>query len=117
MLWIGWKIFSQVISNIMNITLELNMVKDMFGSPLSQENRTLIETYMQNPIIENWRKIHGINIIKRGIISTIWQWVAEVDATYCHIGEVTDINGNIIKPWSKIPSPDLIRKTLFYALH
>ena len=99
----------------MSIAIELNLAKNMFGS-LDVKIRRRILHYLLTPTADNWSDIAGI-IVRMGRTMTIWQNVIAVDPTFPKRGRATDKDNNVVEEWEKVPTPELIKKALFYATH
>jgi len=99
----------------MNIELELDLAKNAFGEPLTDFYKGAIRQYLDNPTLDNWDIIHGIIIDKH--FTTLWQAVIAVDTKFPRTGRGTDVKGTIVKEWSRIPSPDIVRRALINHLH
>lgn len=99
----------------MSIALELNLAKNMFGS-LGVDIRRRILHYLLTPTNDAWSDISGI-IVGMGRTMTIWQNVIAVDPTFPKRGRLTDKDDNVVEEWKRIPTPELIKKALFYATH
>ncbi len=99
----------------MNITIELNLAKNIFGK-LDIVLRRRIIHYVMNPTFNGWDDISSI-VINSDRFFTIWQAVLEVDPTFPKYGRTKDVKGKVVREWEKIPSPETIKKALFYATH
>ncbi len=101
----------------MNITTELNLATNLFGS-LGVDIRRRIIHYIAKPTAKGWDDIHGI-IINNGVGFgfTIWQAVIAIDPTFPKTGRSTNLKGKTIEEWAKIPTSELIEKALRYGTH
>ena len=79
----------------------IDKCQNMFGEDVSLDVRERLQAVIDNPCIETWEDAHGIIITPR---LTLWQaWVA-IDREAPRRGRRTDLEGNVIREWEKIPS-------------
>lgn len=103
----------------MAVALELNLARNMFGT-LPPDIRRRILHYLAKPTVEGWDDIHCILIgwgNGAGNAETIWQGVLAVDPTFPTTGRATDLQGNTVEEWSRIPSAELVKQALVFATH
>ena len=92
----------------------LERCENMFGkmSPMQQRE---IKKYIKNPTFDQWDEIAHYIVNPAGQITTIWQAVLTVDSTFPNRGRTTDIGGNIIREWERIPEPFTVLQAIRYA--
>jgi hypothetical protein len=86
----------------------LELTKNMLGK-IKPSCVKRIENYLNNPTIENWDNIYSILITPN---KTIWQSVIAIDKNFPKFGRKEDINGNILKEWEQIPSPQTVKTAI-----
>ena len=80
--------------------------RNMLGRPLSAESIKRIKRFLADPTAENWDDIHGIIISPgKGEVITIWNAVLALDPTFPRTGRATDLKGNVVKEWERVPTP------------
>lgn len=75
-----------------------------FYGKLDPTIKERIKRFLNSPTPETWDDICGI-IIDGNSFCTIWQAVIVIDPTFPQSGRSTDIEGNILQEWERIPSP------------
>lgn len=97
--------------------IELDMAKNMFGYIDIGIKKRIFE-FFENPNFDTWNDIAGIIIFwGKGQTSTIWQFVLEIDPTFCRKGRSTNLKGKMIDEWEKIPSIETVKKAIIFATH
>ena len=91
----------------------LERAENVFGK-LSEKCKQRIKDYLNDPTYDKWDDISSIIITSD--LKTIWQAVIDIDPTFPKKGRVTDINGNIIKEWDKIPEPYIVLRAIHNAI-
>jgi hypothetical protein len=81
----------------------LENCRNMFGDPLSHSIKKRIKRFLANPCADTWDDIHGVII--KPIGTTIWNAVLEMNPDFPRTGRAVDLNGNIIRKWTQIPTP------------
>jgi len=102
----------------MIIEREIDMARNWFGFPLTEDCRTRLMTVLETPNRDTWDD--AFSIILNGEVGlglTVWQAVIALDPSYSDIGRVTDFEGNIISDWKRIPDRELLRQAVAYATH
>lgn len=99
----------------LNIDLELEMARNGFNKPLEESIKDRIQEYMNNPTQKGWDDIHCIVIYPTGEIQTIWQAILAIDKTFPRCQELANNKKGYV--WSKIPTPELIKRALIFATH
>lgn len=98
-------------------TLSLNFTNNMFGN-LKPEYIKKIENYLKHPLACNWNEICCIIISEKpGFGRTIWQAVIEIDSTLPRKGRTTDAEGNILREWESVPTPEQVIKAIQKAAY
>ena len=97
---------------------DLNLANNMFGA-LNSETRTRLHAVIQAPTIETWNDAYSIILGPEGKWGTInlWQAVCALNPSYTRIGKVTDIKGNMVEEWKRIPDSATIIEAINYATH
>lgn len=98
-----------------NINLELDMARNMFGK-LEPETRERLQAVLDDPSDDTWSNAYSV-IIGADRWMTLWQAVLAVDPTFPKIGPSTDQRGRRIEGWRRIPSQELLLTALKYATH
>lgn len=86
----------------------IEFTTNMFGFLPSYLKSALYE-YIQFPNQDNWNEIYGVVITGKGKMTTVWQAVIEVDASY-NVRLHTNVSGD--NEWPKIPSSELLIKAI-----
>jgi hypothetical protein len=79
--------------------------RNLFGKPIHPEAKKRIIRFLADPTVENWDDIYGIIISPKGTTVTIWNAVLALDPTFPRTGRVTDLKGNVIEEWERVPTP------------
>ena len=93
------------------------MARNMFDEPLTEDCRVRLMALLDNPTIDTWEDAHSIILNSESRVATVWQAVCAIDPNYANIGRVTDLHGNIIKEWTRIPDRNLLLQAVAYATH
>lgn len=97
---------------------ELDNCTNMFGKKINADTRARIMNFLDKPNTDTWDEIQSIIISwSTGRVSTIWQFVLEVDPSFCWRGRAYNLKGDVIEDWERIPNVDVVRKALIYATH
>ena len=97
--------------------------KNMFGA-LKPETKQRLEAVLDHPSSKTWEDAYSIVVNSKWVGSeqggyprdlTLWQAVIAVDPSYARIGKSTDIHGNVVKDWAKIPDRLTLYRALRYA--
>ncbi len=100
-----------------NVESDLDMATCMFGR-ISDENREKIVRLHDEPTAETWDEANGIILaFGEGVMLTLWQAVLAVDSTFTRTGRATDLEGNVLREWARVPEPAIVRQALAYATH
>lgn len=91
----------------MKKTPYLEFADNMLGK-LKPEIIKRINKYLKNPTVCGWEDVHCIIINGSGKMTTIWQAVIKVDPFFPNWGRRTDIKGNVLKDWDRIPDPETV---------
>lgn len=73
-----------------------------------------IEPYLLEPSADAWEKIHRFALLREPYVN-LWTAVCQVDPNFSTIGKVVDEQGLIWLDWKVIPSPETLKKALFWA--
>ena len=97
--------------------LELDMATNMFGK-IDHSIQKSILNFFENPNFDTWEDIFSIIIYRgKGTQSTIWQFVLEIDPSFCRKGRSTNLRGDMTNEWEKIPTVDTVKKAIIFATH
>lgn len=94
---------------------ELDLATNLWGR-LTSQGRTRIMSLLENPNQKTWDDAQGI-VLNRQNWMTLWQAILEVDPTFPAQGKATDQRGRVVRPWPRIPDPELVLRALRYATH
>lgn len=86
------------------IKVAFDNMQNMLGS-VNEDIKKRITSYLENPTYAKWDDIHTI-LISSNI--TIWQAILKIDNSFPKTGRTTDLYGNVVKEWKKIPEPELV---------
>lgn len=90
----------------------LDECTNLFGSFKNRPDiKKRIKNYIDNPTVDNWEDIHSI-IIDAQSFKTIWNAMIDYDPTFPRTGRCTDEKGNVLKEWSRIPTPFEVMKAI-----
>lgn len=81
----------------------LNRAENLFGGLNAGIRRRIIH-FLQNPTADNWDDISGIIICNS--FDTIWQVMVAYAPDFPRRGRAEDFEGNIVRDWEQIPTPD-----------
>ena len=88
---------------LLTSTSELDDFLELF----QKEDANKIQSFINEPTIENWDNISSIEL---GKYTTLWQLLVLDDINFPKSGPLIDSKGNVIKNWSKVPtSEDILR--------
>lgn len=73
-----------------------------------------IEAYLLEPGTDAWEQIHRFVLLREPFVN-LWTAVCEVDPNFPTIGRVVDEHGLIWMDWKIFPSPEMLKKALFWA--
>lgn len=79
---------------------------------MSNVLRRRLRALMVNPSQETWDDAHSIIV---GPHTTLWQAILVVDPTFPKTGAATDQVGNVVRPWPRVPAPDLVIRAIQFA--
>lgn len=92
----------------------LDNCKNMFDN-MSPVMKKEIRKYINDPTLEQWDKIAHYIINPVGQMWTVWNAVLEVDPTFPKEGRATDLQGNVVREWRRIPEPFIVLKGIKYV--
>ena len=92
----------------------LDMGRNMRGEPLSAAVRARIRALLGDPCDATWGNANGIILFRD---TTLWQAVTLVDPTFPRQGKAVDKAGNVVRPWPRIPSKELVMRAIRFAVH
>lgn len=87
-----------------------------FCGPLNPHVRARLFALVDEPTPATWDDAHSILLrssLRRG---TVWQAILEIDPTFPDQGQVTDADGKVVRPWPRIPDPDLVLRAIEHAV-
>jgi hypothetical protein len=93
----------------------LDKCQNFYGRPLAPDVRARLQAVLDNPTIETWEDAHGIILRTEPKSLTLWQaWIA-IDPRALRHGRLTDLEGNVIEEWERIPDRFTLMRALKYA--
>ena len=100
-----------------NIEQGIQLARNMFGTGLTPDCEQRLRAVLDSPTVENWDEAQSIILTSDAMGGTLWQAVVAVDPTFPRRGRATDMEGNVVREWERIPSTELLRQALAYATH
>lgn len=94
------------------LTDTMKEITNMFGE-FPEKAALRIQAYLNDPSVERWDDISGIIINGK---DTLWQLLCEADPTFPKVGKTTNIKGEIVEEWAKIPSPMEVLRVIKQAV-
>lgn len=94
--------------------MKANGLENMLGENIGLDYQNKIKDYIENPSFDKWDEIAGI-VIAGYPTETIWQCICSLDPTFPKRGRATDLEGNTVREWERIPHPFLVRRALKLA--
>lgn len=101
----------------LNIKSMLDEMNNLFG-PLAPEIRRRLRIAVEAPTEKSWDDAYSIVLRDGkgfGLGLTLWQAVIAVDPTFPRQGPATDIEGNVVAGWPRVPDQFTIVRALKYA--
>ena len=86
--------------------------RNIFEEPIGEDYRAQIAKYLTDPTADNWNDIQSI-LITPG--ETIWQAMLCIDPTFPRRGRTTDVEGNVLSEWERIPTPLEVMRAIKHA--
>lgn len=93
-------------------TLSLEFATSMLGS-LAEDSKKKILAYLKKPTEKKWDKIYCLIINGRGLPSTVWQAVLEVDPFFQRSARMKE---DCTTRWHDIPSKETVIKAIQLAV-
>lgn len=93
-------------------TLSLEFATSLLGS-LAADSKKKIISYLKEPTAHKWNKIYCLIINGRGLPSTVWQAVLEVDPTFQRSAKV-DVSQKC--RWESIPDKQTVIRAIQLAV-
>lgn len=84
--------------------------------PLDDRQRGRLQSLIDSPSQATWEEAHSV-ILDRDSWTTLWQAILAIDPSFPRTGQTTDARGNVVAPWPRIPSPQLVVQAINYATH
>jgi hypothetical protein len=101
------------------MNVDLNAAGNFHG-PLSGSIRLRLRALLDNPTPETWDDAKGIVLCAAeglGLGLSLWQAVIAVDPAFPRVGRHTDVEGNVVREWERIPTTELLEQAIAYATH
>jgi len=91
----------------------LEKYKNILGG-LSDDCEQRLWAVLENPTLETWDEAASI-IIGGESTTTLWRAVIAVDPTFPRVGPTTDFEGNVLRPWQRIPDQPTLYRAIRHA--
>lgn len=96
------------------IDLELEMARNEWGEPLTNEAASLIKVYLVSPSLSLWSTIANTVVACQPLIP-LWSAVCAVDPSFQR--SCRTLPDGRIEGWREYPSPAMVREALRFATH
>jgi len=101
-------------AHLADVGRTLSYARNMLG-PLDDGVLARFHAFLICPCEVHWDDIHGLQV-SRAPFLTVWQSILLIEPTFPRIGPSTDLEGNQLRGWSRVPSAELLADTLYFVL-
>ena len=83
---------------------------------LDPEIRARVAAAVEQPSVQTWDDAFSI-ILDGPSITTLWQAVCQVDASFVRSGPITDTEGTVKRGWGAYPTRHTLLEAIRFATH